>query len=210
MRAGTAIRQTETKAQADWAARHPALAAEEAALATAQRKAERDFGHKVHGTTETHARAARTRQGAIARLYERGHLSIDQLGAALELAAAAAAIATGLSIRTMSLETRVDTSPRAGGQFYEALGAVRREVTFGRWKAAMLAGPGAGRGDRRYRAAHRGDPGPDARCHGAAAAGPRAEPVERDCRRRARGRGRRERAGSAGRDPVISRTSALF
>ena len=143
MRAGTAIRQTETKAQADWAARHPALAAEEAALATAQRKAERDFGHKVHGTTETHARAARTRQGAIARLYERGHLSIDQLGAALELAAAAAAIATGLSIRTMSLETRVDTSPRAGGQFYEALGAVRREVTFGRWKAAMLAGPGA-------------------------------------------------------------------
>ena len=143
MRAGTAIRQTETKAQADWAARHPALAAEEAALATAQRKAERDFGHKVRGTTETHARAARTRQGAIARLYERGHLSIDQLGAALELAAAAAAIATGLSIRTMSLETRGDTSPRAGGQFYEALGAVRREVTFGRWKAAMLAGPGA-------------------------------------------------------------------
>lgn len=142
MRATAMVRERSAKARADWAAQHPERAASEARLAQAQRRAVRDFGHKVHGTTETHARAARTRQGAIARLYEAGHLSIDQLGAALELAAAAEATATGLSIRTMSMETRVDTSPRIGGQFFEALGAVRREVTFNRWREAMLAGPG--------------------------------------------------------------------
>jgi len=136
--ASAVVREQSAKSRADWAAAHPALARAEARLGAEQRKAERDFGHKVHGTTETHARAARTRQGAIARLYQGGHVTIDQLGAAMELVAAHEGIGVSLGIRTVSLETRVDTSKRADSQFYEALGAVRREVTFSRWRSELV------------------------------------------------------------------------
>lgn len=131
------LAERRARIEADWARRHPQLAQAERALGQAQRKAERDYGHKVHGTTETHAKAAQVRQGAIARLYQRGHLTISQLGAAAELAAAAEAIGAGLTVRTVSLETRVDTSRHGDQVFYEALGAVRREVTFSRWRQAV-------------------------------------------------------------------------
>lgn len=128
------LRERQARIEAAWATRHPERARAERQLRQAQRKAARDYGHKVHGTTETHAKAARQQQGAIARLYAGGHLTIDQLGAAAELLAAAEAIGAGVAVRTVSLETRVDTSRNPGRQFHEALGAVRREVTFGRWR----------------------------------------------------------------------------
>lgn len=138
-RNGGAAARLETarqRAHDCWAARHPGPARSERALRKAEAAAVRDFGHKVNGTTETHAKAARTRQGAVARLFQAGDLSIDQLGSAQEIAAAAEAIGRGLGVRTVSLETRVDGG-RRDGAFFEALGAVRRELAYTAWRAAL-------------------------------------------------------------------------
>lgn len=137
------IAQRAAKAEADWAARHPARARDERRLQRLNQAATADFGHKRHGTAETHAKAAWQSQGAVTRLYAGGHLSLAQLGAALELQAAAEAIGAGQTIRTMSMETRVDTSRHGDGRFWEALGAVRREVTFSRWREQVVAALGS-------------------------------------------------------------------
>lgn len=128
-------------ARHDWARRHPTRAAEERDLRLARRQARDDFGHKVHGTVETHAKAARVRQGSIARLYASGAIDVHQLGAAAEIAAVGRTIGAELGMRTVSLETRVDGGGRAGGAFWEALGRVRAEWAYTRWRAS-LARPG--------------------------------------------------------------------
>ncbi len=119
---------------ADYAARHPAKAAEERALRKAQHALQRDYGHKRHGTPETHAHAARQDQGALHQLYVRGVIDQFELADADLIAAIADRIGAELQIRTVSLETRVDRSPRAGGAFYEALGWVRAEMAYSRWR----------------------------------------------------------------------------
>lgn len=137
-KAASLLEEHRRKIHDDWAARHPRLARQERALRKAQALASDSFGHKVNGTVETHAKAARTRQGAVARLYTGGSLSVDQLGAALEIAHCAAAIARGLTIRTVSLETRVDGSSDGNRAFFETLGAVRREIAFSRWRRLVV------------------------------------------------------------------------
>lgn len=122
---------------AAYAARHPAKAAEERALRKAQHALQRDYGHKRHGTPETHAHAARQGQGALHQLYVRGVIDQFELADADLIAAIADRIGAELQIRTVSLETRVDRSPRAGGAFYEALGWVRAEMAYSRWRAAL-------------------------------------------------------------------------
>lgn len=122
-------------ANARYARRHPAKAAQERALRKAQHQLIRDFGHKRHGTPETHAHAARQGQGALHLLYTRGVLDQFELADADLIAAIAAKIGAELGIRTVSLETRVDRSPRADGAFYEALGWVRAEMAYSRWRA---------------------------------------------------------------------------
>ena len=121
-----------------WAERHPEKARSERALRKARAVMTEQWGHKAQGTMETHARAARVHQGAIARMYERGKITLDQLGAASELRSVAERIGGDVAIRTCSMETRVDTSRgRGDGTFYEALAAVRAEVAYGRWRRAM-------------------------------------------------------------------------
>ncbi len=95
------------------------------------------FGNKPDGTPETHDKASRKRQGALARLYASGAISIDQLGAAHEIAAVAERIGSDVTVRTVSLETRIDNGGGRDGAFFEALGQVRREVAYGRWRAGL-------------------------------------------------------------------------
>jgi len=117
--------------------------AEERALRGARREARKRWGHKPYGTVQTHVAADRAREGALLRLYQSGAISLDQLGAAQEIAAEAERIAGDVRVRTVSLETRVDCAARPGGAFFEALGRVRREVAYGRWRAGLPRGVAA-------------------------------------------------------------------
>ncbi|PXW67889.1 hypothetical protein C7451_12325 [Blastomonas natatoria] len=119
---------------AAYAQRHPELAAQERALRKAHHQLTRDYAHKRHGTPETHAHAAKQGQGTLHLLYTRGVLDQFELADADLIAAIAAKIGAELGIRTVSLETRVDRSPRADGAFYEALGWVRAEMAYSRWR----------------------------------------------------------------------------
>lgn len=140
-----AIEARRRKIHRDYAARHPGRAAEERALRLQHRATLADWGHKANGTPETHAQASRTRQGAMARLYQSGTIDAGQLASAAEIAGVVERLTAGVRLRTISLETRIDTSPRHDGAFFEALGQVRREVAYRRWcglvdaPAAVLA-----------------------------------------------------------------------
>lgn len=131
-----AIRQKQAELRIDWARRHPDKARAERDLRKERREARERFGHKVHGTIETHFKASRTRQGALARLYESGAITLDQLAAGVGIAQVHARIARDVAIGTVSLETRVDSSPRFDTAFFERLGAVRAEVAYTRWRRA--------------------------------------------------------------------------
>ena len=125
------------KIASDYAQRHPARAAEERALRKAQAAAAASYGHKRHGTVETHARAAVVRQGALARLYQSGAISIDQLGWALEIQAEHERIEADVMVRGASLETRVDVSRGGHEAFFERLGEVRRAMAYSQWRATL-------------------------------------------------------------------------
>lgn len=95
----------------------------------------------MHATPETAFRASKVRQGALARLYEAGDLTIEQLGASQEILSVHERITGPVTVSTASLEARVDQSRMGDEGFFEALGQVRREVAYGRWRSA-LAGKG--------------------------------------------------------------------
>lgn len=88
-------------------------------------------------TPETRARAQAVCQGALARLHVAGTISIEQLGAAMEIADVAEQICAGIGVRTVSWETRVETSRAGDAAFWESLGRVRREMAYSRWRAAL-------------------------------------------------------------------------
>ena len=96
---------------------NPTGAAEELRLAAMNARVARDFGHKVNATPETAAKAdvAGERQGALARLYRSGSLSLDQLSWAMEIAEA----------------------------FLESLGRVWRALAYTRWRRAVVEELGA-------------------------------------------------------------------
>jgi hypothetical protein len=125
------------KIEADYRRRHPMRAAEEYVLRHRQAGLQERWGHKREGTPETLEQAARVRQGALARMFAGGHLSIDQLAFASEIRAIAERIGRDVAIGTVSLETRVDNSQGPGAPFEESLGRVRREVAYSRWRAAL-------------------------------------------------------------------------
>jgi hypothetical protein len=124
------------KINSDYARRHPAQAREERKLRQAQANLGADWRHKREGTPETHERAARTVQGALARLYMAGAIDADQLACAAEIARVHAQIVREVVPATVSLETRVDQG-RGGGVFFEALGRVRAEIAYSRWRGAL-------------------------------------------------------------------------
>lgn len=124
------------RASERWVNRHPQRAAAEAVLAVENQRAQRDFSHKVHGTAQTHYHARRVRQGALARLYEAGAISIDQLAAGASISHIHALITRDVTVATMSMETRVDVSRTHDG-FFEKLGTVRSEVAYTNWRRQL-------------------------------------------------------------------------
>ena len=111
----------------------PATAAEEARLAAARAKIERDWDHKRHGTAPTLEHAQRNQTGPLRRLWLSGGIDADQLAAAVDIAEIAEAIQADVSVRTASLETRID-SGRCGDAGFESLGRVRREMAYTKWR----------------------------------------------------------------------------
>jgi hypothetical protein len=111
-------------------------AAQQRALRKARAELLDRWRHKNAGTAETHEAHRRRRPGAIARLHASGHLDDDELAWAEEIAAIAMQIMADATVRTCSLETRVDTC-RHGDAFFEALGAVWNEMAYSRWRVQI-------------------------------------------------------------------------
>lgn len=128
--------KTQAYAHVKWTHRHPQLAREERSFRKERDEQLRKFSHKRNGTPETHHHASQVRQGAIARLYNSGRLAIEEVAWAQEIRTVAERIGADVAVSTASLETRVDTS-RHGDAFWEALGAVRAEVAYSRWRAQL-------------------------------------------------------------------------
>lgn len=115
------------------AARAAALRIHQAAV-----EADREWTGR-EATPETLRAVATRREGSLARLYRSGDITADQLAAAEMIAAAHRIVVGDVAVAIASIEARVDRSPRGSGCFYEALGAVRVEVAYTRWRAALPA-----------------------------------------------------------------------
>lgn len=94
------------------------------------------WDHKRHGTPATLEHATRTQTGPLARLYLSAAIDAVQLDAAVEIATIAERIGSDVSVRTASLETRIDAG-RFGGEAFETLGRVRREMAYTQWRASL-------------------------------------------------------------------------
>lgn len=125
------------KINQDYARRHPERARDERELRRQNAALGPDWSHKREGTPETHARAARTTQGALLRLYMSGAIDANQLAWSAEIARVHAQIVRDVVPATVSLETRVDQSRSGDGAFFEALGRVRAEIAYTAWRAAL-------------------------------------------------------------------------
>jgi len=96
-----------------------------------------DWSHKNEGTPETHANAAKTKQGALARLFESGAIDREQLEYAAEISSVAEAIERDVSVRTASLEARVDSSGTHGVALIEGVRWVRLQMAYTRWRIML-------------------------------------------------------------------------
>lgn len=128
----------QARQEPDWWARaHPACAAEEAALRREVERIDAWRRHESHGTPETLLKAARVQQGALARLFMGGHLSIDQLAWGAEIRAVVERIGRDVAIGTLSLETRIDNGFAGLRAEEESLGRVRAEMAYTRWRGEL-------------------------------------------------------------------------
>lgn len=93
--------------------------------------------HEAHGTPETLLKARHVRQGAMARLFMNGHLSIDQLAWSAEIRSCVERIGRDVAIGTISLETRVDNGYAGFRAGEESLGRVRAEMAYTRWRGQL-------------------------------------------------------------------------
>jgi len=120
-----------------WARRNPQAAAEQAALQAQALAIEEAYGHKAGGTAQTFAHHEGRAGGALARLYRSQAIDAEQLAAATDIAQIAERIASAVTVRTASLEARVDATRMGGEAFFERLNAVRREVAYTSWRAEV-------------------------------------------------------------------------
>ena len=120
--------------------RTPEAIAADAPLRTRREKVETKWDHKREGTAPTYEAAERAQSGPLARLWLSGAIDADQLASAVEIATVAERIARDVTVRTASLETRIDNG-RGDRALEERLGQVRREIAYGRWRRAL--GPSA-------------------------------------------------------------------
>jgi hypothetical protein len=89
------------------------------------------------GTPETNERIAkvpeRQRQSALSRMAKLGTISADELAAAHEIARIVEMIEGDVSVRSASLEARVDCSGSSRDILVESLGRIRAEVAYSAW-----------------------------------------------------------------------------
>lgn len=95
----------------------------------------------VAGTPETLERAARSTQGALARLYRSGAIDANQLAAAEEIRAVVERIRSAVALPIASWETRVDAGFRPDAAHQERYGHVLGELSYTRWRAQLLGPP---------------------------------------------------------------------
>jgi hypothetical protein len=89
----------------------------------------------MHVETMTVANAKRNRQASsLARMLNDSQLTEDQYGAALRIADVAESIGRAVSVRSASLEARVDNSGSARDIIVEHLMQVRIQVVYTRWR----------------------------------------------------------------------------
>jgi len=97
--------------------------------------------HKNEGTPETHEKAnalpERRRQSPLHRMERLGKISADERAAAEEIAGVAERIRRAGSIRSASLETRVDFANSGRDQLVESLKRIRLEVAYRAWCEAI-------------------------------------------------------------------------
>ena len=102
--------------------------------------------HKQEGTPETHdkinALPERRRQSPLCRMERMGKISADERAAAEEIATVVERIGRSGSIRSVSLETRVDYANSGRDTLLESLGRVRSEMAYRAWRQA-IPGPRA-------------------------------------------------------------------
>jgi hypothetical protein len=123
---------------AAWRDKHPRIAAEERALRKGRAQLLANWKHKNEGTPETHERASRRNQGALAALYKSGSIDAEQLCSAEEIASIAELIGADVAVRTASLETRVDIGSRPYQALHdEKIKKVRREMAYTEWRSLL-------------------------------------------------------------------------
>lgn len=128
---------TPERAFQKWERRHPARAADEARLARQAVTIADWRKHEAHGTPETLLKARHVQQGALARLFMNGHLSIDQLAWAQEIRVVVERLGRDVAIGSISLETRVDNGFSGWRVGEESLGRVRAEMAYTRWRGQL-------------------------------------------------------------------------
>jgi hypothetical protein len=127
------VAQPVSPSVAAWRQRHPSLAQTEAALAKAHTQMREDWKHKNDGTPETHEHASKTRQGALARLFESGAINADQLAWANEIAMVAETLQRDVAPRIVEYEPRIDHETRGPTVLIEGVMRVRREMAYKEW-----------------------------------------------------------------------------
>lgn len=79
----------------------------------------------------------RKSSSGLIRLYENGHITAEQFAAALKIASIIESIEKVTSIRSASLEARVDYSASAKDVLIENISSVRDEMAYSIWRAKL-------------------------------------------------------------------------
>ncbi|WP_422057339.1 hypothetical protein [Sphingomonas sp.] len=111
-----------------------------AAEAEARAALEAKWSHK-QGAPETLERIDRVpehrRQSPLSRMAKLGKIDAEDLAAAEEIASVVEMIERSVSVRSGSLEARVDCSGSARDQLVESLGRIRLEVAYRAWRNSI-------------------------------------------------------------------------
>jgi len=103
-----------------------------------RRHAEYDRGEIVHAESFTRATVHRVRQASsLARMLDDGRLTMEQYGAALDIARVAEMIERSVAVRCASLEARVDNQGSSRDVLIENLTAARLEVAYTAWRQRL-------------------------------------------------------------------------
>lgn len=110
----------------------------EADAARNAKLAEHDSRPSVRESTwQTAERARKVRQSPLLRMHKLGKISNDELRAAIEIGQVVEMIELAVSIRSASLEARVDCSSSSRDALVEGLKMVRLEVAYRAWREAI-------------------------------------------------------------------------